>query len=68
MTVHDCLKTLPRLHLCPICGHYVTKWHEHHGPKRRWKPGMEKVLVHPKDVVEPDFYPGVTAEDVLAGD
>jgi len=33
--------TQPTPYWCPLCKAWVSKWHEHHGPRkeRTWRPG-----------------------------
>jgi hypothetical protein len=42
MSVHEWLRLQPRPYFCPFCFRFVTKWHEHHGPKRKWRGGQKE--------------------------
>jgi hypothetical protein len=45
MTFHQWFATLPRPFWCPICEAPVTRWHEHWGPRRIWRPGMVEPVI-----------------------
>jgi hypothetical protein len=57
--------SLPHPFWCPLCRAYVTKWHAHHGPYAKWKPGMAAPIIDRTKPV-PGQYRGTKWNEVPA--